>query len=573
MGGFSSTVESMRPLNFRLAPPSTTAAMACSLGIALLCTLLPTRLEARDLEIDQGWLRIESRELTVLTNADADRGREIAAALQRFRAVFGRLAPALELNSPAPTTLLAFRDGDSYAPYKTVADRGASRILGQFISHPDSNFLTLDAGTELVSSLSVIHHEYVHYFVRNNFPAVPLWFNEGLAEYYSTFDSEGDTVLIGGAVDRHLAWLRRHGEFELSQVLAADTRSRSYHAPDQVGGFYAVSWLLVHYLLSGDGEQLERAADFFTLLQEGDEATAAFEDAFEIRLSTLQDVLRTYVTEGDFEATRIAVDDLPSADRLRVSRLTPPDANGYLGGLSTRIGHLDLAEDHFQRALDQRAEHAASLAGLALLRDAAGRVDEAELLYEDALQQGSSRPETFLDYGRHLLRRPQVTPTSDAAVRSAWIERGRWALEQALDLKGDYGQAWYLLGLSHGAGGDPETALRAMQRAHALMPSRLEVVGQLAQAYARLGRGEPARGLIEGLLRPRGEINEVVRIEDEVERLLLLHAAQVAYDDGDVERAIELLDEAVSYTRDADLRRQLEERLQALQALAARQSG
>lgn len=521
---------------------------------------------ARQVEGEAPWLRIDGDEVTVLTNAEAERGLEIAAALQRFRAVFSRLAPALELNSPAPTTLLAFRDRQSYAPYKTVADRGSSRILGQFISHPSGNYLTLDAGTELVSSLSVIHHEYVHYFVRHNFPGVPLWFNEGLAEYYSTFASDDEGVHLGGAVDRHLAWLRRQGELDLSDILAADTRSESYHAPDQVGGFYATSWLLVHYLLSGDSEQLGRAADFFTLLQEGEEPTGAFEDAFEMRLSSLEDRLRDYVASASFESQTLALEGLPSGAGLRVRALSSADAYFHRGDLLAHIGRRQDAESHFQRALDLHPEHADSLAGMAFLRDLSGRLPEARLLFEDALALGSDRPQTFVQYGRHVLRRAQHTPASEPDRLQSELQQAREALRYALQLKDDYGEAWYLLGLAYtGPSGEPGEALQALEEAHRLLPSRLDVVGQLAQAYARLGHRDPAEDLVEGLLRPRGEPNAVAEVENEVERLLLMRAAQEAYEEEDFETAADLVDQAISYTQDSSLRERLEAMLEDLQ--------
>lgn len=528
--------------------------------------LLCSNLQARTPGVEEEWLRIESGDLTVLTNAEAERGVEIASALQRFRSVFARLAPAIELNSPAPTTLLAFRDHQSYAPFKTVADRGSSRILGQFISQNDGNYLTLNAGTELVSSLAVIHHEYVHYFVRHNFHGVPLWFNEGLAEYYSTFTSEDEAVLIGGAVDRHLTWLKKHGDFSLSEILSADTKSDNYHAPGKVGGFYALSWLMAHYLLSGDSDRLEQAADFFTLLQEGEEATGAFEDAFEIRLSTLEDELRQYVVEGDFTAVRIPLADLPAVGSLQVRRLPPADANFHLGDLLSHIGRRADAEAHFQRALDLHTDHADSLAGMAFLRDLSNRLEEAEILYQESLQQGSVRPQTLLSYGRHLLHLHQVTLPTEQATRQDLAEKAQWALEQAIELKGDYGEAWFLLGIFHGGPtGKPQEGIRALEKAHALLPSRLDVVAQLAQSYARVGRRGAAQGLIEGLLRPRGEVEMVARVEDEVERLLLLKAAQEALERKDHETALDLFDQAISFTRDVDLRRQLEARLLEMQ--------
>ncbi len=542
------------------------------------------QLVAEPMDIDAGWLEIEGEDLSLMTNAGRQRGLEIAAALHQFRAVFARLAPAIELSSPAPTTLLAFRDHRSYAPFKTVADRGNSRILGQFLSKPDGNYLTIDAGAELVGSLAVIYHEYVHYFVRNNFPGVPLWFNEGLAEFYSTLTQEEDAVLIGGAVERHLDHLRRRGELDLVSLLEADSRSESYHAPNKVGDFYAQSWLLVHYLLSGSGERLERAADFFSRVQEGEDAISGFEEAFDLRLSTLEEELQRHLVEGDFTAVRVPLADLGSGS-WRVRPLSAADTNVHLADLLLHIDRRREAESFLQRALDLQPQHGDALAVMARSRDMGNRFDEAGILYQEALAIGSNRPQTYLHYGIHLLhvahhrspseggdpegetRHGQTTDgDTPGARRQRLIEGAREVLREAIDLKGDYGEAWYMLGQSHSLeGGDPAAGLVALQKAHALLPARLEVVAALALTHARMGQRGDAEMLIDGLLRPRGELEMVVQVEDEVERLLLLRASRLAFENEDYATAIDLFDRAIDYTRDNDLRRRLEADLLRMQ--------
>ena len=62
--------------------------------------------------------------------------------------------------------------------------------------------------------LRTIFHEYVHLVIDNVSDGLPLWLNEGLAEYYSTFlvDAAGTGALVGRAIPAHLELLthRRH---------------------------------------------------------------------------------------------------------------------------------------------------------------------------------------------------------------------------------------------------------------------------------------------------------------------------------------------------------------------------
>jgi hypothetical protein len=210
-----------------------------SLGLALLTCLPATSDPAQGWDPpdeSSRWFTIHSDHFVIHTNATAERGGEIALSLELFRNFFARLAPGLELRSPSPTKIVAFRDSRAYAPYKTAPDTPGTRVLGQFLRHPDGNFLTIVADSRHVGAFAVIYHEFVHYLVDHNFPRVPLWFNEGLAEYYSTLTVEDGRVYLGRPVERHVRWLRYDNreredrflshDFSLRQVLVHDLRSR-----------------------------------------------------------------------------------------------------------------------------------------------------------------------------------------------------------------------------------------------------------------------------------------------------------------------------------------------------------
>lgn len=516
--------------------------------------------------VDDGWLVVESRHFTLYTNATPERGYEIAESLERFRAVFAQLSPQIELKSPAPTKLLAFKDAESYAPYKTVADRAGSRILGQFLSHVDGNYLTLDAGTELVDSFTVIYHEYVHYFVRHNFPGVPLWFNEGLAEYYSTFAIEDGLARVGAPVDRHLDWLRRHSELGLDEVLATDQGSRKHQAGG-AGRFYAVSWILVHYLLSGEAERLDQTADFFLRLSDGEDPEEAFEEAFDLRLRTLEDDLVEYSRGADLPQAEIPLHRLPTP-KVDVFLLPPQEAFFHLGDLLVHMGRAEAAEHHFQLALDHQGDHAEAHAGLAHVRERQNRFEEAGLLYDDAVELGSVDPLTYLLHGRYLLRRLSATALSD---RPKVLADARRQLRQVVELDPGYGAGWadfarsYLPGASATDKEDARAGLQALARARELLPDDLSLVFLQVRLELKSNRPDAAEELVEGILAQRAPADRVAEAREQVARHRLLQASERAFADGDPESGIAYYDEAVSITSDAGLKERMETRLLALQ--------
>lgn len=528
---------------------------------AALLFCVPLQAQPGDLD---AWLAIKTPDFTILTDADPQRGAEIALSLARFRAAFAQLAPEIELRSPAPTTILAFRDARAYAPYKSAADRGALRILGQFLSHPDGNYITLNADARMVGAFDVIYHEYVHYFVRHNFPGVPLWFNEGLAEYYSTFAIEGEHAWIGRPVARHLAWLRRH-EVSLAAVLEASSQTAREHGAEEAGSLYAVSWALVHYLLSSPGHRLDQTADYLDRLEEGEEPARAFEAAFDTRLGSLEDGLRDYVLQEELATAKIPLTRLPGPESIAVHRARPAQVLYHLGDLLAHMKRGEAAERHFQLALDHDPEHPDVHAGLALVRDLSGRYEEAELLYRDALALGSTSALSHLLYGRHLLATVLGNPAAEGVTARA--ARAREVLAQAARLDPTFAEVEALYGYAHLFGdAEPTDGITHLERARARLPGRMDVVFHLVQLHLRGGEVATAEALVEDVLRRRAAPELLARGREEVQRWSLLRAADEALRAGEVEEGLRLFDEAITATSDAAARARMEEELLRLQA-------
>ena len=102
-------------------------------------------------------------------------------------------------------------------------------------------------------SLRTIFHEYVHVVIDNLSQAMPVWLNEGLAEYYSTFqvDEGGRRAVVGRLIPSHLQLLNERRHLSIAELLAVETSSASYNEGERQTLFYAQSWALVHMLVSG----------------------------------------------------------------------------------------------------------------------------------------------------------------------------------------------------------------------------------------------------------------------------------------------------------------------------------
>src|SRR6201988_412967 len=190
-----------------------------------LCLLIvvsqPTTVTAKD-----AWISVRTRNFLLVGNANEKDVRKVGLKLEQFREVFTRLFPNLKFNTPVPTTVIVFKSDSSYAPFKPNPN-----IAGYFQAGPDVNYITLT--TEVRGQqdpFHVIFHEYTHLLVENTFESAPVWFDEGLAEYYSTFSMTDDQKLrLGSPIGNHVFLLRESKMLPLRTLFEVDHKSPHYN--------------------------------------------------------------------------------------------------------------------------------------------------------------------------------------------------------------------------------------------------------------------------------------------------------------------------------------------------------
>jgi hypothetical protein len=171
----------------------------------------------------ENWVSVRSKNFLLIGNANEKEIRQVAMRLEQFREVFSRLFAKANLKSPVPTTVVVFKSDSAYRPFKPMAN-----VSGYFQAGSDVNYITLtteSGGTEQ-NSFTIIFHEYTHLLVNNTSGNVPVWFNEGLAEYYSTFSITDDQkVVLGRPITNHVYLLRERKMLPLRTLFQVDHQS------------------------------------------------------------------------------------------------------------------------------------------------------------------------------------------------------------------------------------------------------------------------------------------------------------------------------------------------------------
>src|SRR6185369_2504087 len=254
------------------------------------------------------WIVIDAGDLHVFSNAGERETSEIAGNLVRMREAIGRITQ-LKVHSAVPTNVYVFRSSSSFAPYRDAALGRSASISGLFLGNEQANFILLDA--DAPGGIDrVVYHELTHYFVKNTLAGLPLWFHEGIAEYYSTFSAHGESVDLGIPVKEHVLWLRDQQLIPLEQLFAMDTGDKDYNEGSRQGVFYAESWALMHYLLAGNPQRHDQLPRFLALLAAKQPADQAFRLAFQSSFDEMERELKGYVRRLSFQYRRYSVADL-----------------------------------------------------------------------------------------------------------------------------------------------------------------------------------------------------------------------------------------------------------------------
>src|SRR5262245_35368760 len=194
------------------------------------------------------WRALRTQHFHVIGDVSSDRLRDIALRFEQFREVVTQFLPAALRAGSAPVIVIVFPDSRSYRPFMPLANGRRVDVDGFFVDGADVNYITMNAEAG-DGAFPVVFHEFSHFLLSSAFANAPLWFNEGLAEYFSTFEiaASGRQALIGKPIARH-ARLLRDRRLTLSQLFAIGQGSKEYTRDGlERELLYAQSWALVHH--------------------------------------------------------------------------------------------------------------------------------------------------------------------------------------------------------------------------------------------------------------------------------------------------------------------------------------
>jgi tetratricopeptide (TPR) repeat protein len=451
------------------------------------------------------WVSVRTKNFLMLGNASEKDIRKVALKLEQFREVFTRLFPQMKFNTPVPTTVIVFKSDSSYGPFKPIPN-----VAGYFQAGPDVNYITLT--TELRGEqdpFSVIFHEYTHLLVENTFDTVPVWFNEGLAEYYSTFSITDDQkIVLGSPIGSHVYLLRENKMLPLRTLFEVDHKSPHYNEKNKQGIFYAESWALMHYLIIGKAGRVEQLGKFMDLLKAKVPMERAFQQAFEVPFETMEKDLRNYVKQdryniinGHFEH-KLGLDTTAEA-----TTLTEAEVQAYLGDLLLHSNRQD-AYTYLEKALklDPNLPMAHASLGMAYFRE--GKVKEAHASLERAVAGNSQNYLAHYYYAFTLSHDGPDDSPSAGGYSPEVAAKIREHLQKAIALRPDFPESYNLLAYVSLVTGDGiDESIASLKQVLKASPGRHQFIYMLGQLYMRKGDYKGARELLEQVIKSNADEN------------------------------------------------------------------
>ena len=440
------------------------------------------------------WTRLRSQNFTLEGDVPERDLRAVARRFEQFRETLARQFPKTRLVMRSPVTIVVFaHDRDlallnpryegkaiSASGFATVSRIGTSIVLG------------LEAGE---NAYPVIYHEYTHLMLSNVLPGLPLWAEEGLAEFYGTFklSDDGRTASIGLPVPPgEMDLLRGRVLIPLSELVAADQGSPLYVDAKHRSRFYAQSWALMHYLQVGNPARSSQLKTFLQRVASREDPVSAFNESFP-DAAKLESELSHYVGKFAFTYVKATLPEPVAGEfAYSVSRMSVADSKAAQGVILLRQERFADADAKFNEALKLDQDTAWAHSGLGLSRVMQNRPAEglASLQKGAALADQDAMAHFALGLGAMRCETPGCAEQGGGAAAA------RRAFSRAVELVPEFPDALSFLGYVETVDGQLDDAERHLTAAVSFLPAREDYKLHLAQVYMRQANFSKAQALL-----------------------------------------------------------------------------
>jgi tetratricopeptide (TPR) repeat protein len=462
----------------------------------------------------QKWIEVKSPHFLVATNGSERQGRQLAARFEAIRSVFEQTL-RLRVESGKPFVVMGFKDEKSMraAMPRFWEEKGRAHPVGWFLPGEDKIYavIRIDAGED--GPYAIVYHEYTHMVLNLNVRTLPLWMEEGLAEFYG-FSMIGATEVGLGRPDANCIMRLRAGKLlPLAELFRVTHDSPYYNEADKAQTFYAQSWALTHYLMLAEkteAGQSNRVSRFLALRGQGvapDEATLqVFGDS-----PRLQAELGRYIERSSFPYVPVKTKAGDTFEDYGARVLSPAETAARLGDFQLHDRRPQDAKPLLEEAVRLQPGLASAQESLGFLFMRQGNRAEALRWFDRAIACDS---QSFLAHYYHATLTLEERGTTDGGGPA------EGSLVTALRLNLGFAPAYIALArLYLGDDRKTERALEMVRKAVDIEPGNFSYQMMLGSILVRLDRYDAAMAFAKTMEQGARSQEEKNRVRSFVESL------------------------------------------------------
>ena len=521
--------------------------------VSRIALLLLTGLPSLAATKPQTWLALRSPHFTLITNGNEKQARRVAQQFELIRGVFKMVYPKSRVDPGEPVIILAVNDERALKALLPGywEKKGQAHPDGIFVRGQEKNYVALRLDAESDNLYHVVYHEYVHLLTSLNFRWLPVWLDEGMAEFFATAEIDQKQVLLGRPTAAQLGLLRRNALIPLDALFSADHNSPLYNEENKVSIFYAESWAVTHYLLvGGKGVHESQFHQYVSLLQQETDEPEARRRALG-DLQRLKEGIQAYISLFSFYGIRLKGPEGVDPSRFTVREITAAESAAVRGDFQVHTHRPEEAQALLKEALRLEPNLASAHESMGFLYFQKEDYDQAGECFQRAVQLDSRS--YLAQYYFAMLKEREFQGRDDLGPVEA-------SLRRAIELNNQFAPAYATLAsLFLRQQKNPEETLSLARRAAELEPGgsgyqlivvsalllnrKVEEARQLAERIRITAKSVEERTGAEGLLasiqqyqdyeaaRKRAEERE--RAEEEEFKKKLAEARQAVQDRGE----------------------------------------
>jgi TPR repeat protein len=469
---------------------------------------------------EKPWIEARSRRFTVLTNGSDGDARATVRQFEQIHAVFQTAAAGAPQDSGKPFTIIAARDE---ATMKRLLPafwerKGGMRPGGIFYDDPTQVFVVVrvDEGPSDTWSHSIVFHEYVHFLVERQLDYLPLWLNEGLAEFYGTCSVEKERVIVGRAAPWNLQLLQERAPLPIETLLGADAASPLYNERDRSSIFYGQSWAVVHYLMHADrGAHVPRLASYLDLIGKGVDSVEAGRQAFG-DLKAFERQVASYVRGVQFFMRPVPTPNVPAEKTFETRSVPPAEVMAVQAMLHAVSGRTEEARSEADEAIRLDPQLALGWQALARVNSEDEKMEDAQRAAAEAVRFDARSAAAHHLLGSIAWRRGD-TATAEAELARATEINDAFTVSHVM-----------LAVLRNGLGRPNDQVVPHVRRALELEPGNAHFQLMLSSVLRDRGDAVNARRLADRALRMARTAEERAKVQAALAEMESASAARAA---------------------------------------------